>query len=1279
MHIKQITIFNFRSFSQQPEIHPFSPGTNSVVGRNGSGKSNLFDAVQFVLLAPRFYSLRQEERQALLHEGAGSAAVNAFVEVVFDNSDHRFIQEPSDEVVLRRTIGPKKDEFFLQRKRATKQEISSLLEGAGFSKSNPYFMIQQGKIQDICTMRDNERLSLLKQVAGTTVYDEKKQESLTKMEENIASIDKITNILQEIEQRLTELHGEKDELSRYQQLDRQRRAIEYTLYDKELRKARKSLDSLENERVQHASAVRTLHEQLKQTQDAIRNVEAVMTTKSNALKRHRNTLKALEADKTVAVQQYTSLKLECEELQDSIQSAQSQQASNQQELVTVQAEIAKAQAQLTQEIQPNYEKAAQQLQQMTHDKSQKRHQMEALIAKQGRGSHFQTKQERDAYLEANIQELLDTKAEKESSLQTCRETVANLRRSCVTETNALETLKQQIATKKEQQQTFHKTLDDKKLQRLQAQEKRQEQWRQTDQLQEQMRETKENHQRRVAEAQKVMPRATALGLEALERIVRQEGLTRNQYFGMLMDNFTLTDPKYQTAVEVAAQNSLFHVIVDNDGTAARLMKRLEDGKLGRVTFLPLNRLRVDRGNNIPNNGQITALLDLCVTFDPAVKRAIEHVFNQKIIARDIDSASEWSAKLQMDAITLDGDLAGRKGALTGGYHDANKSRLRAHYAKKETTEAFRKAEREFNASREASQKIDQQSANVMQEMERLEAKNNEMQRQIKDLERDADKKRKWIDRSKKQEEKAQGKISPLELEVSGLDADIGRLQDEMKTELTSTLSDEEKQLLVALKKEEKKLKVDVEKQTDVVSRFGVQRQRLQSLLEDNLLIRQRELQGLATQENDDDDDDDDGFADRSTFAAKIAQQNDQLQEKRRELDSATRVMNGVEERITEARQVVDNVRAEMVQSKNELERLKSHDAANKKSLETAQDEADRMLNKRTMCVSKRETYATKIQELGALPPQAERQEFANKSISDLMKQLEGVNKKLKKYSHVNKKAYDQYVSFSEKRDELLKRKDELDRNAEKVTELVESLDRQKDEAINRTFRGVSAHFKDVFKELVPLGQGELVMRTNLGEEAEESDGEDGDPSSPGKKTGYDPKNPDVSLYRGVGVKVRFSPVGENFMMSQLSGGQKALVALALIFSIQRCDPAPFYIFDELDQALDSAYRASVANLIQKQANSAENPTQFIVSTFRPELVAVADQCYGISHQSKVSRFHHMTKKDSLAFIANLMTEEENVGEVTTVSNVRTRRPSESRKRKASSEAKGDEDDAVEEA
>lgn len=223
------------------------------------------------------------------------------------------------------------------------------------------------------------------------------------------------------------------------------------------------------------------------------------------------------------------------------------------------------------------------------------------------------------------------------------------------------------------------------------------------------------------------------------------------------------------------------------------------------------------------------------------------------------------------------------------------------------------------------------------------------------------------------------------------------------------------------------------------------------------------------------------------------------------------------------------------------------------------------------------------------------------------------------------------------------------------------MDRKKDEAITRTFRGVSKHFAEVFKELVPLGSGELIMRTAIDETIDGNNGEedissDEDMSSEEKSVlKKQLESTDVSLYRGVGIKVRFSAVGENFIMSQLSGGQKALVAMALIFSIQRCDPAPFYIFDELDQALDSTYRQAVANVIHQQANNPDNPTQFIMSTFRPELVRVAKNCYGISHQNKVSSIHSMAKNDAMKFIADLMNEEEAVGQVATSRSSKTSR------------------------
>ena len=200
-----------------------------------------------------------------------------------------------------------------------------------------------------------------------------------------------------------------------------------------------------------------------------------------------------------------------------------------------------------------------------------------------------------------------------------------------------------------------------------------------------------------------------------------------------------------------------------------------------------------------------------------------------------------------------------------------------------------------------------------------------------------------------------------------------------------------------------------------------------------------------------------------------------------------------------------------------------------------------------------------------------------------------------------------------------------------------------EEAILRTFRGVSHHFSEVFSELVPGGEGKLVMRTT-GDEV--TGGEEVEGTDLSLSTG--PQSVTFSVFHGVQVRVTFSATGQQFDMQQLSGGQKALVALALIFAIQRCDPAPFYLFDEIDQALDANYRAGVARLIQKQVNSVDAPAQFITTTFRPELVEVASKCYGIALINKVSNIYPLDKSDAQDFVTNLMNEEEAVGQVVSV-------------------------------
>ena len=847
--------------------------------------------------------------------------------------------------MLRRTVGQKKDEFFLQRKRANKNEIMSLLEGAGFSKSNPYYIVQQGKVSALCTMNDAQRLKLLKEVAGTTVYDEKKLESLSKMEENQASIDKISEILETIEARLTELHGEKEELTQYQKLDKERRAMEYTVYEKELRKARASLDLIEEDRTAKTEELTELHEAAREIHDRIRSCEATLKGKQQNLKRNRINVVNLERDSTKAVTQRTKLELECKDLMESVNTGEETQKRNAREIKNLDKEIAKAEKEL-EKVRPQHDEAKDVLQRQTNEREEATKKMEGLYAKQGRGQQFTSKKARDKYLKGSINELETARTDKGNQLQEQQNRLSNLRRKVTSDTKDVEEKKGEIEKLSDTLDSLNKTIDEKKRARLKVYEERKEQQRKTEDLHSRVKESRDAIHQANSNVRKVMPRATSMGIAALERLVREERLVvGEQYFGMLMDNFELTDPKYATAVEVAAQNSLFHVIVDTDNTAAKLMKRLEREKLGRVTFLPLNRLRFDRVD-YPDTQDCKPLLSTCVQYDAKVDRAMKHVFNKKLLARNLDVASNWSKKCQMDAITRDGDLVSRKGALTGGFRDENRSRLRAHNSLKAAKSALDKADVQYREATKKSHAFDQSSSNLLQELQKLEGKRGDKNHKLNELEGNIESTSSRLDISKKTIETIEKSMIPsLENDVSSLGGEIERLREEMGTEITSTLSEEEKQLLTQLKAVQVELSTEIESQAETVSELLVSTQRLESLLKDNLLRRRKELIEETVEEDAQQAAGRRVSRGKASSAAVLAQKKEDLEERERELDEAGRLAEEIEAKLVGARGVEQRLKAEVGETRTEFENLKAEDMKKKKEIEDSQDKSEKLLNK----------------------------------------------------------------------------------------------------------------------------------------------------------------------------------------------------------------------------------------------------------------------------------------------------------------------------------------------
>ena len=424
------------------------------------------------------------------------------------------------------------------------------------------------------------------------------------------------------------------------------------------------------------------------------------------------------------------------------------------------------------------------------------------------------------------------------------------------------------------------------------------------------------------------------------------------------------------------------------------------------------------------------------------------------------------------------------------------------------------------------------------------------------------------------------------LELSQLQSTKTELNAELKTQFQSQLSSDEKKELTQLNKEIAKLQESFIKDNQTRTTIETKKDQMQNLLSSNLLKRQEELQQKLSS------------ASLVGLKSSLEQQQSELKQIQDSLDTANR-------RYSEMEGAIAAKTSQVSKLKEEIEAAKEDAYEQVEELNNKTKNIESLFNKRSLYLQQKEENLRKIRELGSLPDGHTK--YGKHSTDKLMKLLHQTNEKLKKYRQIKKKALDQWNNFTNQKKELSARMADLNSSKEAIDMLIETLDRQKDEAICLTLKGVSARFRETFKQLVPNGRAELSVVIG-------SDGSD----SESEEDSEDSVTNQVRRYQGVAIEAAFSE-GEPLPVELLSGGQKSVVALALIFAIQKCDPAPFYLFDEIDAALDPVYRTAVAQMVAEQANTdGNNAAQFIISTFKPELLQSAEKFFAVRMEDRAS-------------------------------------------------------------
>ena len=1214
VHIKTVIISGFKTYKNRTVVENFSPHHNVVVGSNGSGKSNFFAAIRFVL-SEENSNLKREDRKGFIYQGAGQV-MSAFVEIIFDDPENLMLaplRNDTGEVRIRRTVGLKKDEYMINDKNSTRQDVRRVLENVGFSTSNPYNIVPQGRIISLTNAKDLERLHLLEDVVGAKSFENKLKESLKKMEAAERDRTKITNELNELDKRLSELSDEKEELEKYNNLNRDRKVLQFCLYDRELNDITNQIEQLEGE---YNSIIENSSEYVNELEK--REVLAVelnkrMNSLESEIKIKQSTdLPQLKASKLEVAGELADLDTRLNDIQMQLDASQAHLESNVKEIGEVKKQI-EINCSSIAEVQPKFQKLSNEAEILKVEIEKLTKRQRELLSKKGKYEDFRTVNERNDWIQEQINLLNQSlnksnilKDQLTSQLSTLQHDLENLNAEIEDLTDSVNGMGS-VA----QQEDLQNKVTQAKKEYLTKIDQRKQLWRTEQRLQTISTSLDNDVKRFESDMNETIDRSLALGLQNVNEIVNRLNL-HEHVFGPVGELIKVSD-KYKICAEVVGGNSLFNVVVDNEETASLLIKELFATKGGRVTFIPLNKLHVDTNFTYPNNlekNQCTPLIKK-IKYDVKFEKVIKQVFGRTLVVKSLIDGASLAKEYKLNAITLDGDRADSKGVLSGGYLDQYKSN------RLDTLRDFKQSKREYKKIQVELQEIKQALQSIEQEIDGL---NNV----VKDAaaERDAyeagiEKARSQLKAKLSQKITIDDSIKALKARLNKIDTELEQCRErtnafaaDISKPFVNELDADEKAELLAISNSIQTKETSLNFNLSTLNELSSKLDELNAELNSKLLPKLHELERKPS----------------SSHSLQISQINNQMELVLMEKQTVTRTKEQVESELSVLDSSIKSLRGEKATLQKDLDKANSQQRSLVKRITNFQKNAEKVLLKKSTLNSRKEELQQLIREVGLLAEESLKK-YKPLASDEILKKLNTTTGHLSKMTNVNKRASENYTRFEDKRGELTSRAEELDESKQSIENLIDQLKEQKITAIEKTFNKVADNFSRVFATLVPRGIGKLIINHRKNTDNSEVSTKKRRRGARQEQNSAEALN--ESKYTGVSIQVSFnSKKDEQLRVEQLSGGQKTVCAIALILAIQMVDPAPFYLFDEIDAALDKQYRIAVARTIKNLSDTA----QFICTTFRTDMINVADTFFRVKFENKVSTVTEVSRQDAVNFI-----------------------------------------------
>ena len=1173
MYLKEIEIQGFKSFADKTKV-VFDQGVTAVVGPNGSGKSNITESLRWALGESSVKSLRGGKMPDVIFAGTESRKPLNYASVVvtLDNNDG-FIKDAGQEIRVERHIYRSGDsEYKIDGKKVRLRDIHDLFLDTGLGRDS-FSIISQGKVEEIFNSKPEERRAIFEEAAGVLKYKTRRKETESKLQQTQDNLDRLEDIIYELDNQIKPLEKQAENARKFLDLEGQRKAIYLDVLVAQIKENKAELELTEEELAQVQELLTSYYQKREKLEE-----------ENQTLKKQRQDLQAEMAKDQVSLMDLTSLISDLERKLALSKLESEQVALNQQEAQARLAALEDKRNSLSKE-KSDKESSLALLEENLVQNNQKLNRLEAELL-----AFSDDPDQMIEHLRERFVALLQEEADVSNQLTRIENELENSRQLTQKQADQLEKLKEQLASAKEKasqqeaeletaKEQVQKLLADYQVCAKEQEEQKSSYQAQQSQLFDRL-DSLKNKQARAQSLENILRNHS--NFYAGVKSILQEKARLGGIIGAVSEHLTF-DVHYQTALEIALGASSQHIIVEDEHAATKAIDFLKRNRAGRATFLPLTTIKA-RTISSQNQDAIAAspgflgMADELVTFDNRLEAIFKNLLATTAIFDTVEHAraAAHQVRYQVRMVTLDGTELRTGGSYAGGANRQNNS-------------IFIKPELE-----QLQKEITEEEASLRSEELSLKTLQDEMARLTERLEA-----------IKSQGEQARIQEQGLSLayqqtcqQVEELET-LWKLQEEELNRLTEGdwQADKEKcqERLATIASDKQNLEAEIE---EIKSNKNAIQERYQNLQEEVAQARllKTELQGQKRYE----------VADIERLGKELDNLNIEQEEIQRLLQEKVDNLEKVDtellsQQAEEAKNQKLNLQQGLIRKQFELDDIEGQLDDIASHLDQARQQNEEWIRKQTRAEAKKEKVSERLRHLQSqLTDQYQisyteaiekAHELENLNLAE--QEVKDLEKAIRSLGPVNLEAIDQYEEVHNRLDFLNSQRDDILSAKNLLLETITEMNDEVKERFKSTFEAIRESFKVTFKQMFGGGQADLILT-------------EGDLLT-------------------AGVEISVQPPGKKIQsLNLMSGGEKALSALALLFSIIRVKTIPFVILDEVEAALDEANVKRFGDYL----NRFDKDSQFIVVTHRKGTMAAADSIYGVTMQeSGVSKIVSVKLKD----------------------------------------------------